>query len=146
MPAPTEGGPLHPPPPGPVPYVPPRLGRTDRQDPRSRPTGPGPDGYELVHRFGRGGRAPSLLPDEDDGAVASAPGASPSGPVAGGGQGQDVGRGQGEGQGRGQGVDQGGDSDGGYGPRGALRVLPLGAGMALLGLGLGFLAIRMRRP
>jgi hypothetical protein len=32
-----------------------------------------------------------------------------------------------------------------YGPHGALRVLPLGAGMALLGLGLGFLGLRMRR-
>lgn len=38
------------------------------------------------------------------------------------------------------------DSDSVYGTaRRAMRVLPLGAGFALVGLGLGFLALRMRR-
>lgn len=73
------------------------------------------------HRYGR---APSLVPET------SAPGTASPAPS------QSAAQGPG---------DEGDSSDSGYGPRGALRVLPLGAGMALIGLGLGFLGIRMRR-
>jgi hypothetical protein len=80
------------------------------------------------------GRGPSLLPDGDaDGGPVTGEGTAPAVPPTG------------PPPARGRSADAGADSAEGYGTRKAMRVLPLGAGMALLGLGLGFLAIRMRR-
>ncbi|MFI1091669.1 hypothetical protein [Streptomyces sp. NPDC020917] len=86
---------------------------------------PGRDGslFERPYRPGSGGSVTALpqVPAETAPLPADSPAAAPS-------------------------VQHDQDSDSVYGSaRRAMRVLPLGAGLALVGLGLGFLGLRLRR-
>ncbi|WUH92135.1 hypothetical protein OG900_19820 [Streptomyces sp. NBC_00433] len=79
-----------------------------------------------MHHRGRGytDRAPSLLPDAEETGQTSAPPASAA-----------------------PGVGRQEPSASSYASgRRVLRLLPLGAGMLLVGLGLGFIGLRLRRP
>ncbi|HEY5834290.1 hypothetical protein [Streptomyces sp.] len=104
------------------PYVPPLVG--EQKPPAVRPSDAHPSVDQYDHRYGRDGRVPSRAPALVPPSGAS-PSPAPAGPAA-----------------QGQPGDQPDSDDG---ARGAMRVLPLGAGMVLVGLGLGFLGLRLRR-
>jgi hypothetical protein len=111
------------PPPAASPVRPPavRPSATVQASPGNRPGREGPL-FERPYRSGRG-HGPALSPGPSGTAPAVAPTpAAPRSPKA----------------------DP--DSDSVYGSaRRVMRVLPLGAGLALVGLGLGFLGLRLRR-
>lgn len=114
--------PAHPPPREDGPLRPPH----HEPYPTARDTGPSrrPPHRVLRPMGGGTGRGPSLVPDTGTGAVSAAPQPVPAAPAVGD-------RGQAEP------VDEP--------ARRVLKVLPLGAGIELVGLGLGFLGLRMRR-